>query len=410
MQLVEAGLQQQALLGDQVAAAVGQAERQPVAVVILGRGIGRRCAAPIARQPAASSRGSGSRARRRRRLAPAGGDRQRRAVCAARPWTAAGTAPAAAPASPPAPPRSPAAAAPPSATTKKSASHLPCGVSSAAKHRPARRGQRDVVGDQALEEGDAVLPGDFEHAPVGQDCDRHGERTWRRPPLRDKGRSRAKALRVRILFITATRIGDAVLSTGLLDHLIRTWPQAKIVVACGPVAEGVFARMPNRAWTILLTKRRLRLHWLELWREVAAQRWDLVVDLRGSAFAWLVRARRRVVMRGGRQPGPRLGPSRRAASPGPAAAAGRLVQRRRTAPAPRPLLPGDGAAGSASAPPPIGTARSGRPSASSRCSRRWPRPASRSRAPAPSSSAAPARRRRAMAAPVLAALGDRAVT
>ena len=112
---------------------------------------------------------------------------------------------------------------------------------------------------------------------------------------------------VRILFITATRIGDAVLSTGLLDHIIRTWPQAKIVIACGPVAEGVFARMPNRAWTILLTKRRLRLHWLELWREVGLERWDMVVDLRGSAFAWLVRAKRRVVMRGGRQPGPRLG-------------------------------------------------------------------------------------------------------
>ncbi|MGI4976766.1 MAG: hypothetical protein ACRYG6_07465, partial [Janthinobacterium lividum] len=27
---------------------------------------------------------------------------------------------------------------------------------------------------------------------------------------------------MRILFLTATRIGDAVLSTGLLDHLIRT--------------------------------------------------------------------------------------------------------------------------------------------------------------------------------------------
>jgi ADP-heptose:LPS heptosyltransferase len=111
---------------------------------------------------------------------------------------------------------------------------------------------------------------------------------------------------VRILFITSTRIGDAVLSTGILNHLIRSHPQAKVVVACGPVAEGIFARMPNRAWTIVLTKRRLRLHWLELWREVAGTRWDLVVDLRGSAFAWTIRARRRLVMRGGRQPGHRL--------------------------------------------------------------------------------------------------------
>lgn len=111
---------------------------------------------------------------------------------------------------------------------------------------------------------------------------------------------------VRILFITATRIGDAVLSTGLLDHLIRTHPQARIVVACGPAAEGVFARMPNRAWTIVLEKRRWRLHWPLLWRQVAGQRWDLVVDLRASAFAWTVRAGRRVVARGGRQPGHRV--------------------------------------------------------------------------------------------------------
>jgi ADP-heptose:LPS heptosyltransferase len=111
---------------------------------------------------------------------------------------------------------------------------------------------------------------------------------------------------VRILFITSTRIGDAVLSTGLLDHLIRTYPHAKVAVACGPVAEGVFARMPNRAWTIILAKRRFRLHWLELWRQVAGMRWDIVVDLRGSGFAWMVRAGRRYVMRGGRQPGHRL--------------------------------------------------------------------------------------------------------
>ena len=88
---------------------------------------------------------------------------------------------------------------------------------------------------------------------------------------------------MRILFITSTRIGDAVLSTGLLDHLIRQHPGAKVVVACGPAAEGVFARMPNRAWTIVLAKRRFRLHWLELWRQVAGTRWDLVVDLRGLA-------------------------------------------------------------------------------------------------------------------------------
>jgi ADP-heptose:LPS heptosyltransferase len=111
---------------------------------------------------------------------------------------------------------------------------------------------------------------------------------------------------MRILFVTSTRIGDAVLSTGLLDHLLRLHPDARVTVACGPVAEGVFTRMPGRVETIVLVKQRFSAHWLGLWAKVARTRWDLVVDLRGSALAWLVPAKRRAVMQGGRRPGHRL--------------------------------------------------------------------------------------------------------
>ena len=112
---------------------------------------------------------------------------------------------------------------------------------------------------------------------------------------------------MRVLFVTSTRIGDAVLSTGLLDHLLRTHPEARFTIACGPVAEGVFARMPRRDATIVLAKRSLSAHWLDLWRRVVGTRWDLVVDLRGSALSWLVPTRRRAVMRGGRRRGHRIG-------------------------------------------------------------------------------------------------------
>ena len=111
---------------------------------------------------------------------------------------------------------------------------------------------------------------------------------------------------MRILFITATRIGDAVLTTGLLDHLLRTYPAARVTVACGPAAAGVFQRMPNRERTIVIDKMRYDLHWMGVWRRAVATSWDLVVDLRGSALAFLVRARRRAIMRGGRRPGHRL--------------------------------------------------------------------------------------------------------
>ena len=102
---------------------------------------------------------------------------------------------------------------------------------------------------------------------------------------------------MRILFITANRVGDAVITTGLLDHLIRHHPNCSITVACGPVAEGVFTRMPNLERLIVFAKRPWRTHWLGLWRQVAFTLWDLVVDLRGSVISFLLPARRRAVMR-----------------------------------------------------------------------------------------------------------------
>jgi ADP-heptose:LPS heptosyltransferase len=105
-----------------------------------------------------------------------------------------------------------------------------------------------------------------------------------------------------ILFVTANRLGDAVLSTGLLDHLIRTFPSARITVVCGPVAAGLFSRMPNLERIVVMTKRPFGRHWLPLWTMAVRRRWDLVVDIRGSALSWLVLARCRAVMRPGSGP------------------------------------------------------------------------------------------------------------
>ena len=106
---------------------------------------------------------------------------------------------------------------------------------------------------------------------------------------------------MRLLFITATRIGDAVLSTGILDHLIRTHPGAQVTVACGPAAAGLFAHVPGLDRVVAMPKRPLALHWLALWRASVGTRWDLAVDLRGSAITGLLRAQRRIVRRGGRK-------------------------------------------------------------------------------------------------------------
>jgi len=102
---------------------------------------------------------------------------------------------------------------------------------------------------------------------------------------------------VRILFVSANRIGDAVITCGILDHLIRNHPDCRITVACGPAAAGVYARMPNLERILIFEKRKNDSHWPKLWAQVAFTLWDLVIDIRGSALAYLIPARKRVVRR-----------------------------------------------------------------------------------------------------------------
>jgi lipopolysaccharide export system permease protein len=102
---------------------------------------------------------------------------------------------------------------------------------------------------------------------------------------------------MRILFVTATRIGDAVLSTGVLSHLLDRYPGARVTVAAGRDAAPLFADVPGLERIIAIEKQRWRMHWLGLYRVVALKRWDVVVDLRASALAYLVSAKQRYVAR-----------------------------------------------------------------------------------------------------------------
>ena len=100
---------------------------------------------------------------------------------------------------------------------------------------------------------------------------------------------------MRILFVTATRIGDAVLSTGLLGHLLERYPGTLVTIAAGRAAVPLFDALPGLERVLTIDKRPFKGHWVNLWTATAFRRWDLVVDLRASAIAYLVPARRRVI-------------------------------------------------------------------------------------------------------------------
>ena len=100
-----------------------------------------------------------------------------------------------------------------------------------------------------------------------------------------------------ILFITSNRIGDAVLSSGLIKRLSDEIPNARFTIVAGPVAAPLFEEVPNLDRIIVLAKSKNRGHWIELWRQVRGTRWGLVVDLRGSGLSRFVSTRRRAIWR-----------------------------------------------------------------------------------------------------------------
>jgi heptosyltransferase-3 len=100
---------------------------------------------------------------------------------------------------------------------------------------------------------------------------------------------------MKILFITSTRLGDGVISTGALDYFIKKYPEAEITVACGPLVAGIFEQAPHVTRVISLEKAPYSMHWHKLWMETSAIKWDIVVDLRNSLMSRLIRAKKRYI-------------------------------------------------------------------------------------------------------------------
>ncbi len=102
---------------------------------------------------------------------------------------------------------------------------------------------------------------------------------------------------MKILFITSNRIGDAILSSGLLAFLVDTYRDASFTVAAGPASAPLFLDMPRLDRLITMPKQAYAGHWRKLWKACAGTRWEMAVDLRGSAISWLLWTKTRAVYR-----------------------------------------------------------------------------------------------------------------
>jgi ADP-heptose:LPS heptosyltransferase len=107
----------------------------------------------------------------------------------------------------------------------------------------------------------------------------------------------------RILLITLSNIGDAVLTTPVLLALHTRYPRAVVDIVTDARASELFTHCPWRGDIILKHK---QLGWrgtLMLVKQLRARRYDLVVDLRTDGLTLLLRARRRLTRRRGKLAG-----------------------------------------------------------------------------------------------------------
>ena len=106
-----------------------------------------------------------------------------------------------------------------------------------------------------------------------------------------------------ILLITLSNIGDAVLTTPVMEALHGKYPQAIMDIVTDARASQLFTHCPYRRHVILKDK---QLGWrgtLVLARQLRARRYDLVVDLRTDGLTLLLRAHRRLTRRRGKPSG-----------------------------------------------------------------------------------------------------------
>jgi ADP-heptose:LPS heptosyltransferase len=100
-----------------------------------------------------------------------------------------------------------------------------------------------------------------------------------------------------ILFIASSRIGDAVLASGLIKRLHDDHPDARFTIVAGPLSAPLFADVPGLERLIVMEKVKGGGHWFKLWSQVRGRNWGLIVDRRGSSISRFLRARRRATRR-----------------------------------------------------------------------------------------------------------------
>ena len=101
-----------------------------------------------------------------------------------------------------------------------------------------------------------------------------------------------------ILVVSYSRIGDTILATSLINHLIKKHSDAEFTVVTSTISKDIFTDMPRLKKLIVIDKQKYAGHWYKIWSFVKDKKWDLVVDLRSSYLSYFLEVNERKIFRG----------------------------------------------------------------------------------------------------------------
>lgn len=97
-----------------------------------------------------------------------------------------------------------------------------------------------------------------------------------------------------ILFISLSCVGDAVMTTPVLESLHLKYPGAVIDIVSDSRSDILYKHCPYRGRIFLKHKKKFLRGSIELLQEVRGMAYDLIVDLRTDGLAYLFRGRKRL--------------------------------------------------------------------------------------------------------------------
>ena len=81
---------------------------------------------------------------------------------------------------------------------------------------------------------------------------------------------------MKILLIGHNRIGDTILSTGLINFFLNKYENSLFTIVTSSISACIFENMPKLERLIISNKEKYSLHWLNIWLQTKSIKFDSI--------------------------------------------------------------------------------------------------------------------------------------